>query len=322
MRQHVGTNVCAVCGLYQPLQRMETVSFSQVPNSELLRADGSQSGELPRHAHTTVCPNVDGIRYCMQPAGCTWSFQPGVCSASLLGAMHSYAQYLQCHAADHKGLQLHCACNACCGVPVQLHFAAMATTNMINAVQQNTAAARTHAVAELETLVSGCGVLQRVMLTANLARAVTDAKLHVSVCDGCMWSLKHSAVPGASYVRVDTGSLPIAKSVDEQLLPLNLAESLVVSVLRPMRHHVVLRSPAARGRDNDTYQWSTRGHVVAFPNPRPQMLVKCLPCPLEEMPNVIQVSLVCYAYASAYLCIGCLLSTKISAQSVRTFYVC
>lgn len=294
--------VCAACGLYRPAQQLQAMAFSALPHSDVLRADSGSTAEEPRHAHTTVQPSAGGPRYCMQPAGCLWRCPTapahGIHSASLVGAVHSYAQYLQCQERGHVGLQLQRACDACCGTPVEAAAAGQAAARMVAAAGQGVfdGAASTPtstAAADLTAHVKHCGILGRELLVAWLTRLVQAAVLYPSVCGGCLASLQRGKAPKESYVRVDTGSLPIARSVAEQLQPLTLAESLLVSVLRPVRSHVVLRPPGSTRRANDTYQWSMRGHVVAFPNPSPGHLAQCLPCPLEEMPNLIQVRCRC-----------------------------
>lgn len=53
----------------------------------------------------------------------------------MLGAVHSYAQYLQCLDSSHVGLQLQRACDACCSMPVQAAATTHAAGTMVNAVQ-------------------------------------------------------------------------------------------------------------------------------------------------------------------------------------------
>ena len=86
--QH-GDNVCTVCGRYLPLvtkgagkaleqSTWEELPVRQLPNLQLLRADGPKSERMPRHALTTV--TIDSVVYCLEPAGI--NCHPGACKAA------------------------------------------------------------------------------------------------------------------------------------------------------------------------------------------------------------------------------------------------
>lgn len=102
-----------------------------------------------------------------------------------------------------------------------------------------------------------------------------QAEMYASVCRGCLSSLERGKVLRSC----------------EQLLPLTLAESLLVSAHCPTYLHMVLRPPVCMHcRGSDTFQLGMRGHVVALPNPSTEQMARC-------MPHIMQV-LTCALFTS------------------------
>lgn len=90
-----------------------------------------------------------------------------------------------------------------------------------------------------------------------------------------------------------SGTIPRANNVDEQLEPLTLVEKLLLGIYRAKRVIVVMRGlTMGPDRPASTLEHAYKGHVIAFPNPPPHSLIDTFPCPLEKIPEIIQVVLV------------------------------
>lgn len=129
-------------------------------------------------------------------------------------------------------------------------------------------------------------------LLQNKAAVYDQAKLSpkttVNMCKDCHKCLQRKVVPHGSLVRVDPGCIPTADNPEEQLLQPTLIEETLLALLRPCRYTIVLR-PGDSNQPSSTRQISLSGHVVAFPNPSPEMLASTFPCALEDLPSHIQV---------------------------------
>lgn len=124
---------------------------------------------------------------------------------------------------------------------------------------------------------------------AQLAATAAQGVLHTRVCHECLSELRHQRVPAASFVRFDTGKLPVAVDPALQLPPLTLVEMCLVAVLRSVRHIITVR-PAGKGsRANDLLFRAMKGHVIAFPSSGPQLLALMLPGRLQDVPKNMQV---------------------------------
>ena len=69
-----------------------------------------------------------------------------------------------------------------------------------------------------------------------------------------------------------------------------LVERLLISPLRPMRFTILCKPEGVRQRPSDTFTRGVRGHLVAFPGPPAKHLAECFPCPLDQVPSLLNVS--------------------------------
>lgn len=112
-------------------------------------------------------------------------------------------------------------------------------------------------------------------------------------CTECDTYLAREQLPPGSFVRVDTGAIPVSPNPADQLQPLTVFESMCVSPGRPFRFVYVCK--VGYGRSADLLTKCSRGHVIAFPNAPAEAWHSTFPCPLEDVPKAIQVILLTVA---------------------------
>lgn len=99
--------------------------------------------------------------------------------------------------------------------------------------------------------------------------------------------MHQGCVPDHSLLRVDIGPRK-SLSTGEALPPLNWVEEQMVSYYRVMRTVIIYR-PSNKASPPGSRNQAFSGHVVAVPNTGPARLVEMFPCPLKELPEIMQV---------------------------------
>ena len=133
----------------------------------------------------------------------------------------------------------------------------------------------------------GARAAYQAFLTAYAAERMQQ--LWVTACDECLHQLQAARVPKDSLVCVDTGSDAISCHDHQPLPPLSLVERVLLAPHRAMRHTIICKPTEARARSADTYTRGIRGHLIAFNNPPTQCLANCFPCPLGDVPVLLNV---------------------------------
>ena len=106
----------------------------------------------------------------------------------------------------------------------------------------------------------------------------------VQLCEICVQQLRHRKLPSISLARLDPGRAPA------DLPQLTWVEAVILSPYRAVRHIVVCKPPGKNTADVTCFK-GLRGHVVAVPQSGPGTLMETVfPCPMENLPDVIQVS--------------------------------
>jgi hypothetical protein len=112
------------------------------------------------------------------------------------------------------------------------------------------------------------------------------------ICAPCLQHLQHGRVPKESLFNFDSGDIP------DGLLPLQLVEEAILSVLRPFKYTVFCK-PEGNGKDwrpNDSCHPRMVGHVIAVPNPPVDELAELLvPCHPDALPEFFDAVLLAAA---------------------------
>ena len=97
----------------------------------------------------------------------------------------------------------------------------------------------------------------------------------VDLCYECRNALRGRKVPKASLVRLDPGGIPPG------LLPLTIAEELLLALGRACRYVFVMKPSMGRGSSGDPSlkQFCFKGHLISFPNVSIEDVSACFPMP-------------------------------------------
>lgn len=118
----------------------------------------------------------------------------------------------------------------------------------------------------------------------------------ITVCNDCKACLARGEVPLFSLVRIDPGPRP------SDLVPLTFFEERLVSLYRTTWKTVfVLKPTGGPNLPPHARQKAAKGHVIAFPNPTPDDMVKTLLRPLHTLTDDLLVVFLNYSSNSTDL---------------------
>ncbi|PNH07730.1 hypothetical protein TSOC_005751 [Tetrabaena socialis] len=299
--------VCAVCSCVRPPCETHRMPIVEIPNVELLRADILRTPSVPRHAHTLFWRRVplaaDGQPpKPPPPAPATFERKQHrtVQATAVAAAASIAAAFVEGGAApDGQGSDSEdeevAALLAVGSDEEEDEDGGTSRQVDLRSTKRARPAPYTPETTYRPSVQSRpCEQAGHVEVPYCLRVEAEGANRtlfvdRVNVCESCLLALRRGRLPAASLACIDPGDIPPTNSRGHPLLPLKHAEALIVSRVRTIiRVFVLHTADTPAWRPADTLPVVMRGHSLAFPNPAPGELARCIPFPLHQLDQLIQ----------------------------------